>query len=89
MKKCFDCSCGCEMMSIEPDYDNNEIYISFWELGDKDTKTKMSHKLRHIKYILKEGNPYSDQICFTTDEFKKFRDFVNEISLIRVNDLNS
>ncbi len=84
-KDYFECSCGCELASIELDYDTNEVYISFWELGSKDNKTKITHKLRHIKHILKEGNPYSDQICFTADEFKRYRDFINEISLIKIN----
>ncbi len=84
-KKYFECSCGCELITMSKDMECGDVYMSMYSLG-KGGKRSLKTILHHIKRILRVGEPYSDSIIFDEKEFLRFRDFVNDLALQNVND---
>ena len=82
-KKYFECECGCELISMSKDMQFGNVYMSMYSLG-KGSKRSIRNILSHIKRIIKRGEPYTDSIVFSESEFLKFRDFVNELALWKV-----
>lgn len=83
-KKYFECSCGCEIITLSKDMEYGEVYMSMFSYG-KGGKRSIKNILHHIKRIISYGEPYADSIVFDHKEFLRFRDFVNEIALWKVN----
>ncbi len=79
-KKYFECSCGCELITMSKDMECGEVYMSMYSLG-KGGKRSIKNILHHIKRIIRTGEPYADSIIFEQEEFLRFRDFVNELAL--------
>jgi hypothetical protein len=80
IKKYFECGCGTHLISMSVDAEDREVYMSFWELGHGGNRTSWKERLRHIWRIIRTGEPYADSIVFSTNEFVKFKDFVNELA---------
>ena len=86
-KKYFECSCGCELITMSKDMEFGEVYMSMYSLGTGGRRS-LKAILYHIKRILSVGEPYADSIVFDEKEFLRFRDFVNDIALWRVTEFS-
>ena len=76
------CDCGSEGIMFRrildhPDDEYPLFFISFWQEGFRDRSIK--EKIRAIKYILKNGEPYCDQIVLNKDSLAQLRDICNNM----------
>lgn len=74
-KKYFSCICGNEVIKVEQ-WEDGEVCIAVYEHSDKK---RFASKWRHIKKILKDGDPYSDSLILDKGEFNKFKEFITNI----------
>jgi hypothetical protein len=57
------CSCGSEGLHLFKYKDDNELFISVWEMGyGKDNRLSWKQRLRYIWLVLRHGRPYGDQV---------------------------
>ena len=63
------CTCNEEGLSIEPDYEDNSFYLSFWQRGLSDTRyLTFKDKLRWCWNIFTKGKPFNDEIIISSKE---------------------
>lgn len=73
-----ECDCGGEQLVIKPLDDevlSNGVDIALWKY--MFNKQSFWHRFKHIWYILKNGTPYTDQICLNLDKVKELSNFLN------------
>lgn len=57
------CSCGSEGLHLYKFKNDNELFVSVWEMGyGKDNRLSWKQRLRYVWRVLWEGRPYGDQI---------------------------
>ena len=57
------CSCGGEGLHLYKFKNDNELFISIWEMGyGKDNRLTWKQRLRYVWRVLREGRPYGDQV---------------------------
>ena len=62
------CSCGSEGLHIFKFKDDEELYVSVWEMGyGKDNRLSWKQRLRHTWLVLWEGRPYGDQVVLNRE----------------------
>ena len=62
--KIFQCACSGEGLTL--DYDEEDgLLISLWRIGERATDWRT--KLRHIREILKNGHPFTDDIILSRE----------------------
>ena len=82
-KEFIQCECGSEYIILEPQ-DIEELqeglYISIFTAAFD--KPSFWHRFRHIWYTLKNGKPYTDQVCLDLEKVKKLEMYLkNYIAL--------
>ena len=81
-KNCYiQCSCMTEILHLEYEKSHEdwpeELNISFYTYGIRDSYYSWRFKLRHIWRILKYGTPYSDAIVLNEKEIEVLKEFLN------------
>jgi hypothetical protein len=57
------CSCGSEGLHLYKFKNDDELYLSIWEMGyGKDNRLNWKSRFRYVWRIIREGRPYGDQI---------------------------
>lgn len=77
-KEFIQCECGSEYIVLEPqDIEELQegIYMSIWTRAYD--KPSFWHRFRHIWYTLKNGKPYTDQICLDLDKVKELNKYLD------------
>ena len=72
-EKIFLCVCGAEALAVHGlQWEDApiEVEISFWKYGH-DVSYTLKEKLRAIKYILKNGHPYTDMVIMNVETAKE------------------
>ena len=74
----FTCYCGCEgiiISELDEHYDGSPlINFSTWQYGTPHYSVK--EKLRAIRYILKHGHPYKDEITLDRETAEGLAQFL-------------
>lgn len=73
----INCDCGLHAISIESDKDIKELFICMWQQGKYQVRN-LRERIRFIYYTLKQGYPWSDQICLSLEESKNLRDILDK-----------
>lgn len=77
LKEFVQCECGSEYIVLEPQ-DIEELkdglYMSIWTMAYD--KPSFWHRFRHIWYTLKNGKPYTDQICLDLNKVKELNKYL-------------
>jgi hypothetical protein len=75
----FLCDCECSLISVDVDYEYNEVGMSFWQLGHYKGKFDWHYCLRMIWCIIKRGHSYTNSILFNSETWMRFKLFINSI----------
>ena len=89
-KEFIQCECGSEYIVLEPqDIEELQegIYMSIWTRAYD--KPSFWHRFRHIWYTLKNGKPYTDQICLDLDNVKELNKYLNNYIALAELDLKN
>lgn len=85
----IECDCHSEMLQLS--FDNDEdmvtptgedlrfLSISFYKYGHVGSYYSWRERLRHIRHIIKEGHPYSDNIILRKSERLKLTEYLNSL----------
>lgn len=77
-KAYIECDCTAEILAIEPqdiEFPEEGLYFSLFEQAYN--KKSFWNRFRHIIYILKNGTPYTDQICLDFDKVKNLNKYLD------------
>ncbi len=79
------CTCEAHKITLTVDYDesleiekywNPLIYLSVWKLYGENVPG-WKEKLRHIWHIIKNGNPWDDQVILDFDQLIKLKNGID------------
>ena len=81
-QKYIKCSCGSEGLFLIKFADEDEIYLSVWQMGYcQNNKLRLWDKIRYIWQIVKTGKPFHDQLVLdkaACDEIVQFIKTLND-----------
>lgn len=75
IEKFIACACFGEGLRIMYDSDDKSFSVSIWVQGYTE-KTSLSNRFRHIGKILKNGQPWEDQIILQEEDAKALAEFI-------------
>jgi hypothetical protein len=79
----IQCACGSEGLHLYKFKEDDELYISVWEMGySKDNRLTWKQRLRYIWRIIREGRPYGDQIVLNREGRSKLIHALVEAHLV-------
>ena len=73
MSKYIGCECGSEVLRIDYDDECKVFYIMIYKLKGK---ISLRHKLHHIWHIIKDGEPYGDQIVLRKNSALELKEYL-------------
>lgn len=73
------CTCGDELLIVRHDSSLNMIEISVHDSNIVKNKMTIWQKLRYVYFILRNGQPYYDQIILEKNQIKELSSFLNSI----------
>lgn len=82
-KEFVQCECGAEYIVLEPQDPeclDEGLYMSVFTLAYD--KPSFWHRFRHIWYTLKNGKPYTDQVCLNLDKVKELDKYLSNFILL-------
>jgi|WetSurMetagenome_2_1015567.scaffolds.fasta_scaffold257758_4 hypothetical protein len=74
----LECSCGAELLQLQYNEEDDNVYISFFELG-QNNRNSLKWKISQIFNIFKSGTPYSDFIILDKNTRNKLKEFLEKI----------
>jgi hypothetical protein len=92
----IQCACSSEGMHLFKFKDEDELYISIWEMGySKDNRLTWKQRFKYAWRILRGGRPYGDQIVLNREGRSKLlhalvdAHLVNKIQSLSANGTNA
>lgn len=76
IEKFFTCACYGEGVRVSYDAEDKTRYLSLWRDGYRES-VDWKHRLKHIWRILRDGQPWHDQVVLNEEEAKKLADFLS------------
>lgn len=75
--KFFRCECYGEGLRLSYDAEDKSFYVSLWREGYREP-IDWVHRLKHIWRILRDGQPWHDQVVLNEAEAKALGQFLIE-----------
>ena len=69
MAEYFECDCGCTILRVEYDEDIGEFFFSTYR--GKGGKLPWLYRIKYIIQIIRNGEPYGDEIVLDRERVKK------------------
>ncbi len=67
IKKLYTCQCHSEAVTIEVNHEDQEVYVTGWQMSPGVGTMSLKERLRWAWHIITRGFPFNDHIILSFD----------------------